>query len=101
MRKAGRKAIARRVVRLDARPCLSPEEEAALLDHLMHEEDEPVRMPPPATPFTLIEVEPPRGVGLSDALYRTAEEMRRAGVLDRVLGKARGLKAGTRKGTGR
>ena len=95
-----RKQIARRVERLDARPCLSPEEEAAILDHLMHEEDEPVRMPPPGTPFTLIEVEPPpRGMSLSDALYRTAEEMRRAGVLDRVLGKATDLS--TRKGARR
>ena len=93
MRKPGSRPPARKIERLDARPCLSPEEEAALLDHLMHEEDEPVRMPPPGTPFTLIEVEPPRGVSLSDALYRTAEEMRRAGVLDRVLGKARDPKA--------
>ena len=83
---------ARKVERLDARPCLSPEEEAAILEYLMHEQDEPVRRPPPGTPFTLIEVEPPeRGMSLSDALWRTAEEMRRAGALDRVLGKGRGL----------
>jgi len=91
------KKIARRVERLDARPCLSPEEEAALLDHLMREEDEIVRLPPPGAPFELIEVEPPRGIDPAEALLRTAEEMRRAGVLDAILAKARG-KASARKG---
>lgn len=85
-----RRKVTRKVEPLRARPCLSPEEEAAILDHLMREEDEPVALPPPGTPFELIEVDPPKGAGLSDALYRTAEEMRRAGVLDGILARARG-----------
>jgi hypothetical protein len=66
---------ARRIERLDARPCLSPEEERALLEHLRREEDEPYDGPVRDEAWirehldTLV-TEPPRGgkrrTGMSD-----------------------------------
>jgi hypothetical protein len=79
---------ARRIERLDARPCLSPEEERALLEHLRREEDEPYDGPVRDAAwirehFGTLVTEPPRGMKLPDALFRVAEGARR-NIEDRI-----------------